>query len=146
MLNLTLPKKLFLIAFSFALALTALAVSAHSLNHQEALKLNQAGKILPAQEILNLALTAKPEAQLIKMKLKQHQENYYYKLKLATPNQEVHKLVYDASNGQLIKERSKQMIQRQHKNRSEHRKNMQEKRQHPMQNKRQQPRNQQPTK
>lgn len=129
------------LVFIIGLALFMVAVNAqahrHILNHEQALELNAAGKILPAQDILNLALAAKPNAQLLEMQLRQFENNYYYRLKLATDNQEIHRLVYDASNGQLVKERSHQFMQRQHpgrhsmqhKNRSEHKKHWQEKRQ-----------------
>lgn len=132
MLNLAFSRQVLL---ALTLGLFSLTTTAHSLNHQEALQLSTAGKILPAQEILNLALANKPQAQLLEMRLRFYQDQHYYKIKLVSPNQEIHRLIFQAATGELIKEASYTNAQRQHRNKNhQHRRNFDQRQHQPKPN------------
>lgn len=117
MKNKPLPKNHFfkplLLGLGLMLSLPASNAIASQLNHNEALKLSQAGKIMPAQELLGQALATKPDAHLLSMALVERKGKYYYRMRLLTPNKKVHHLVYQAGTGKLIKDVSRITAKRQ---------------------------------
>lgn len=92
-------------ALSAALILfTSGSLRALDLSHNEALRLRQAGVILPFEQILEWTLERYPGAQLLEAELEREDDIYDYELEILTPTGVVHELELNASTGQFIED------------------------------------------
>lgn len=79
-------------------------LKASNLSHEEALRLRQAGTILPFEQILTLAFERYPGAQLLESNLEREDDIYVYELGILTPVGMVHELEINAGNGRFIED------------------------------------------
>ncbi len=79
-------------------------LKALDLSHDEALRLRQAGAILPFEKILTLALERYPGAQLLESELEREDDVYVYEMDILTPAGIVRELEFNASTGQFIED------------------------------------------
>lgn len=92
---------------AFLAALTLLvsgSLKALDLSHKEALRLRQAGVILPFERILILAFEHYPGARLLESELEREEGNYIYELDVLTPAGVVHELEINASTGRFVED------------------------------------------
>ena len=80
-------------------------VSARDLSHDEALKLRQAGKILPSHTFIERALERHPKARLLQLELEEKHGRYVYEVELLTVSGQARELKFDAVNGELLKDK-----------------------------------------
>ena len=92
------------LAFLVFTGVVSNSLKARDLSHEEALRLRQAGTILPFEQILARALKAYPGAQLLESELEREDGLYVYELEILTPAGVVHEIEINASNGQFIED------------------------------------------
>lgn len=78
---------------------------ARDLDQDEALRLRQAGTILPLEQLLQQALGRYPGAKLLEAELEEKRGLYIYEVELLTTEGVVRKIKLDASNGHLLKDK-----------------------------------------
>jgi len=97
------------VRFSQLLALMLCAccslASARDLGQDEALRLRERGEILPLEEILKFALERYPNSKLLQVELEEKQGAYVYEVELVTPQRVVRELKFNASSGNLTKDK-----------------------------------------
>ena len=97
------------VRFSQLLALMLCAccslASARDLGQDEALRLRERGEILPLEEILKFALERYPNSKLLEVELEEKQGAYVYEVELVTPQRVVRELKFNASSGNLTKDK-----------------------------------------
>lgn len=97
------------VRFSRLLALMLCAccslASARDLGQDEALRLRERGEILPLEEILKFALERYPNSKLLEVELEEKQGAYVYEVELVTPQRVVRELKFNASRGNLTKDK-----------------------------------------
>ena len=97
------------VRFSQLLALMLCAccslASARDLGQDEALRLRERGEILPLEEILKFALERYPNSKLLEVELEEKQGAYVYEVELVTPQRVVRELKFNASRGNLTKDK-----------------------------------------
>lgn len=97
------------VRFSRLLALMLCAccslASARDLGQDEALRLRERGEILPLEEILKFALERYPDSKLLEVELEEKQGAYVYEVELVTPQRVVRELKFNASRGNLTKDK-----------------------------------------
>ncbi len=97
------------VRFSQLLALMLCAccslASARDLGQDEALRLRERGEILPLEEILKFALERYPNSKLLQVELEEKQGAYVYEVELVTPQRVVRELKFNASRGNLTKDK-----------------------------------------
>lgn len=97
------------VRFSQLLALMLCAccslASARDLGQDEALRLRERGEILPLEEILKFALERYPNSKLLQVELEEKQGAYVYEVELVTPQGVVRELKFNASRGNLTKDK-----------------------------------------
>lgn len=97
------------VRFSQLLALMLCAccslASARDLGQDEALRLRERGEILPLEEILKFALERYPDSKLLEVELEEKQGAYVYEVELVTPQRVVRELKFNASSGNLTKDK-----------------------------------------
>ena len=97
------------VRFSQLLALMLCAccslASARDLGQDEALRLRERGEILPLEEILKFALERYPDSKLLQVELEEKQGAYVYEVELVTPQRVVRELKFNASRGNLTKDK-----------------------------------------
>lgn len=97
------------VRFSQLLALMLCAccslASARDLGQDEALRLRERGEILPLEEILKFALERYPDSKLLQVELEEKQGAYVYEVELVTPQGVVRELKFNASRGNLTKDK-----------------------------------------
>lgn len=97
------------VRFSRLLALMLCAccslASARDLGQDEALRLRERGEILPLEEILKFALERYPNSKLLEVELEEKQGAYVYEVELVTPQRVVRELKFNASSGNLTKDK-----------------------------------------
>jgi len=97
------------VRFSRLLALMLCAccslASARDLGQDEALRLRERGEILPLEEILKFALERYPNSKLLQVELEEKQGAYVYEVELVTPQRVVRELKFNASSGNLTKDK-----------------------------------------
>lgn len=97
------------VRFSRLLALMLCAccslASARDLGQDEALRLRERGEILPLEEILKFALERYPNSKLLQVELEEKQGAYVYEVELVTPQGVVRELKFNASRGNLTKDK-----------------------------------------
>ena len=97
------------VRFSQLLALMLCAccslASARDLGQDEALRLRERGEILPLEEILKFALERYPDSKLLEVELEEKQGAYVYEVELVTPQRVVRELKFNASRGNLTKDK-----------------------------------------
>lgn len=97
------------VRFSRLLALMLCAccslASARDLGQDEALRLRERGEILPLEEILKFALERYPNSKLLQVELEEKQGAYVYEVELVTPQRVVRELKFNASRGNLTKDK-----------------------------------------
>lgn len=79
-------------------------IKALDLSHNEALRLRQAGVILPFEQILERAFERYPGSQLLEAELEREDNVYDYELDILTPAGIVRELEFNASTGQPIED------------------------------------------
>ena len=79
--------------------------SARDLGQDEALRLRERGEILPLEEILKFALERYPNSKLLQVELEEKQGAYVYEVELVTPQRVVRELKFNASRGNLTKDK-----------------------------------------
>ena len=80
------------------------SASARDLDQDEALRLRQAGQILPLEHLLGLALQHYPGATLLEAELEQEDDILVYEVELLTPQGVVRELELDARDGRILKD------------------------------------------
>ena len=97
------------VRFSRLLALMLCAccslASARDLGQDEALRLRERGEILPLEDILKFALERYPNSKLLQVELEEKQGAYVYEVELVTPQRVVRELKFNASRGNLTKDK-----------------------------------------
>lgn len=97
------------VRFSRLLALMLCAccslASARDLGQDEALRLRERGEILPLEDILKFALERYPDSKLLEVELEEKQGAYVYEVELVTPQRVVRELKFNASSGNLTKDK-----------------------------------------
>ena len=97
------------VRFSRLLALMLCAccslASARDLGQDEALRLRERGEILPLEDILKSALERYPNSKLLQVELEEKQGAYVYEVELVTPQRVVRELKFNASRGNLTKDK-----------------------------------------
>lgn len=97
------------VRFSRLLALMLCAccslASARDLGQDEALRLRERGEILPLEDILKFALERYPDSKLLEVELEEKQGAYVYEVELVTPQRVVRELKFNASRGNLTKDK-----------------------------------------
>ena len=97
------------VRFSQLLALMLCAccslASARDLGQDEALRLRERGEILPLEDILKFALERYPDSKLLQVELEEKQGAYVYEVELVTPQRVVRELKFNASSGNLTKDK-----------------------------------------
>ena len=97
------------VRFSRLLALMLCAccslASARDLGQDEALRLRERGEILPLEDILKFALERYPDSKLLEVELEEKQGAYVYEVELLTPQGVVRELKFNASRGNLTKDK-----------------------------------------
>lgn len=97
------------VRFSQLLALMLCAccslASARDLGQDEALRLRERGEILPLEDILKFALERYPDSKLLEVELEEKQGAYVYEVELVTPQGVVRELKFNASRGNLTKDK-----------------------------------------
>ena len=97
------------VRFSQLLALMLCAccslASARDLGQDEALRLRERGEILPLEDILKFALERYPDSKLLQVELEEKQGAYVYEVELVTPQGVVRELKFNASRGNLTKDK-----------------------------------------
>ena len=97
------------VRFSQLLALMLCAccslASARDLGQDEALRLRERGEILPLEDILKFALERYPNSKLLQVELEEKQGAYVYEVELVTPQRVVRELKFNASSGNLTKDK-----------------------------------------
>ena len=97
------------VRFSQLLALMLCAccslASARDLGQDEALRLRERGEILPLEDILKFALERYPNSKLLQVELEEKQGAYVYEVELVTPQRVVRELKFNASRGNLTKDK-----------------------------------------
>lgn len=97
------------VRFSQLLALMLCAccslASARDLGQDEALRLRERGEILPLEDILKFALDRYPDSKLLQVELEEKQGAYVYEVELVTPQGVVRELKFNASRGNLTKDK-----------------------------------------
>lgn len=97
------------VRFSQLLALMLCAccslASARDLGQDEALRLRERGEILPLEDILKFALERYPDSKLLEVELEEKQGAYVYEVELVTPQRVVRELKFNASRGNLTKDK-----------------------------------------
>ena len=97
------------VRFSRLLALMLCAccslASARDLGQDEALRLRERGEILPLEDILKFALERYPDSKLLQVELEEKQGAYVYEVELVTPQRVVRELKFNASSGNLTKDK-----------------------------------------
>ena len=97
------------VRFSRLLALMLCAccslASARDLGQDEALRLRERGEILPLEDILKFALERYPNSKLLQVELEEKQGAYVYEVELVTPQRVVRELKFNASSGNLTKDK-----------------------------------------
>ncbi|QEP42405.1 peptidase [Ectothiorhodospiraceae bacterium BW-2] len=94
------------IALSFLLlfsVITSASEQEYYPDHEEAIRLRQAGTILPLQQILQ-QIPPRFGDNLLEVELERKQGRYLYEIEILTPHGEVYELYFDASNGQLLQQ------------------------------------------
>ncbi len=80
------------------------SASARDLDQDEALRLRQAGHILPLEQLLGLALQHYPGATLLEAELEEEDDILVYEVELLTPQGVVRELELDARDGRILKD------------------------------------------
>ena len=80
------------------------STSARDLDQDEALRLRQAGHILPLEHLLGLALQHYPGATLLEAELEEEDDILVYEVELLTPQGVVRELELDARDGRILKD------------------------------------------
>lgn len=80
------------------------SASARDLDQDEALRLRQAGHILPLEYLLGLALQHYPGATLLEAELEEEDDILVYEVELLTPQGVVRELELDARDGRILKD------------------------------------------
>jgi uncharacterized membrane protein YkoI len=80
------------------------SVSARDLDQDEALRLRQAGHILPLERLLGMALQHYPGATLLEAELEEEDDILVYEVELLTPQGVVRELELDARDGRILKD------------------------------------------
>ena len=78
---------------------------AHDLGHDKALKLQRKGTILSSQTFIKQALERHPQARLLELELEKKRGRYIYEIELLTVHGQVRELKFDASTGELLKDK-----------------------------------------
>jgi uncharacterized membrane protein YkoI len=86
------------------LLLSARAV-ARDLNHDEALRLRQAGVILGLEQVLQTALGRYPGAELLEAELEEKHGQYRYEIELLTAEGVARELDVDARDGRILRDK-----------------------------------------
>ena len=98
-------------AIATALAATALfstsVASADSrLRQNEVRQLRESGKILPMEEILTRVRQLQP-GQVVEIELDHEKGAYVYEVKVIDDRDTIHKLEFDAGNGEVLRRKEK---------------------------------------
>ncbi len=88
-----------------ALAACCTFASAHDLGQDEALKLRQAGVILPLEQLLHQAMARYPGAKLLEAELEEEDGVYTYEVELLTREGVVREIELEAATGHLRKDK-----------------------------------------
>lgn len=88
-----------------ALAACCTFASAHDLGQDDALKLRQAGVILPLEQLLQKALARYPGAKLLEAELEEEDGIYTYEVELLTREGVVREIELEAATGHLRKDK-----------------------------------------
>ncbi|WP_103102992.1 PepSY domain-containing protein [Pseudomonas sp. LFM046] len=89
---------------ALVLAIFTLEAVARDLDQDEALKLREAGVILPLEQLLRSALGHYPGARLLEAELEEEDDVYIYEVELVTADGTVRELELDARNGRILKD------------------------------------------
>ncbi|WP_416423659.1 PepSY domain-containing protein [Pseudomonas sp. App30] len=87
-----------------ALAACCTFAHAHDLSQDEALRLRQAGVILPLEQLLEKALQRYPGAKLLQAELEEDDGVYTYEVELLTRDGVVREIELEAATGHLRKD------------------------------------------
>ena len=87
-----------------ALAACCSFATAHDLGQDDALRLRQAGVILPLEQLLQKALARYPGAKLLEAELEEKHGVYTYEVELLTPAGVVREIKLEAATGHLLKD------------------------------------------
>ncbi|MCP1444528.1 putative membrane protein YkoI [Pseudomonas sp. GGS8] len=79
--------------------------AARDLDQDAALRLRQQGVILPLEQLLQQALDRYPGAKLLEAELEEKHDVYVYEVELLTTEGVVHELDFDATTGDLLKDK-----------------------------------------
>ncbi len=88
---------LWLLAFTFS-------VKAGDLSQDEALRLREAGRILPLEQLLAIIQARHPESRLLEVELEEEEGIYIYEVELITRQGAVRELEIDAKGGDVLKD------------------------------------------
>jgi uncharacterized membrane protein YkoI len=104
------PGRLWLIGCTAAFGLLASPMvssiaSARDLNQDEALKLRQAGVILPLEQFIEQALGRYPGSKLLQAELEEKHDVLVYEIELLTAEHVVRELKFDARDCRLLQDK-----------------------------------------
>jgi len=85
--------------------LWAAQTAAHDLTQDEALHLREQGVILPLAQLTEQALARYPGATLLEVELEKEHGRYVYEIELVLPSGQVRELEFDATGGDLLKDK-----------------------------------------
>lgn len=85
--------------------LWAAQTAAHDLTQDEALHLREQGVILPLAQLTEQALARYPGATLLEVELEKEHGRYVYEIELVLPAGQVRELEFDATGGDLLKDK-----------------------------------------
>ena len=88
---------LVLLAFTFS-------VKAGDLSQDEALRLREAGRILPLENVLAIITARHPDSRLLEVELEEEDDIYIYEVELITSQGTVRELEIAAASGDVLKD------------------------------------------
>jgi uncharacterized membrane protein YkoI len=88
---------LVLLAFTFS-------VKAGDLSQDEALRLREAGRILPLENVLAIIAARHPGSRLLEVELEEEDDIYIYEVELITRESAVRELEIEAASGDVLKD------------------------------------------
>lgn len=86
------------------LLVLTLSATADDLSQDEALRLREAGRIMPLEHLLSIVQTRHPSSRLLEVELEEDDDIYIYEVELITSAGTVRELKINASTGSLLKD------------------------------------------
>lgn len=83
-------------------SLSLVSNDAHPDQHDAAMSLKQAGKIIGLEVILQSALQRYPDGRVLEAELERKPDHYEYEIELVTSSGQVRELEFDAHSGELL--------------------------------------------